>query len=157
MWGSRQYHEYYYGVPAQYATAVRPAYQAGGGYSGTVFLAGLTRRIDKVWVGAYVRYDYLGGVGVRGQPAVQAERLSRRRARDRLRVRRVVDQGVLRLLIGARAFLDLGARGRVVGREHAIAGPAGSMPRGTSFVASMPLIFTMSATGRKWLGRASPW
>ena len=68
MWGSRQYHEYYYGVPEQYATAARPAYQASGGYSGMVFLTGLTRRIDKVWVGAYVRYDYLGGVAFEDSP-----------------------------------------------------------------------------------------
>jgi outer membrane protein len=68
MWGSRQYHEYYYGVPDQYATAVRPSYQASGGYSGTVFLAGLTRRFEKFWVGAYVRYDYLGGVAFEDSP-----------------------------------------------------------------------------------------
>lgn len=68
MFGDNKYHAYYYSVASQFATPQRPAYEASGGYSGTIFLAGLTRRFDKVWVGGYVRYDNLSGVAFEDSP-----------------------------------------------------------------------------------------
>jgi outer membrane scaffolding protein for murein synthesis (MipA/OmpV family) len=73
LFGNRKYHEYFYGVPAANATPQRPAYQASGGYSGMVFLTGLTRRFDKVWVGGYVRYDWLGGAAFEDSPLLRRE------------------------------------------------------------------------------------
>jgi outer membrane scaffolding protein for murein synthesis (MipA/OmpV family) len=66
--GNAKYHAYYYSVATEFATPARPAYEAHGGYSGTVLLAGLTRRFDKVWVGGYVRYDNLSGVAFEDSP-----------------------------------------------------------------------------------------
>lgn len=68
LFGSRRYHDYFYSVDAAEARPDRAAYQASGGYSGTTFLAGLTRRFDKVWAGAYVRYDNLGGAAFEDSP-----------------------------------------------------------------------------------------
>jgi outer membrane scaffolding protein for murein synthesis (MipA/OmpV family) len=66
--GDQRYHSYYYSVASQYATPERPAYQAHGGYSGTILLAGLTRRFDRIWVGGYLRYDNLSGVAFEDSP-----------------------------------------------------------------------------------------
>ncbi len=68
LFGSQRYHEYFYGVPAANATPDRPAYEASSGYSGAVFLAGLSRRFDRFWVGGYVRYDNLSGVAFDDSP-----------------------------------------------------------------------------------------
>jgi outer membrane scaffolding protein for murein synthesis (MipA/OmpV family) len=59
IYATKKQHEYFYGVAPQYATAARPAYSAGGGYSGSQFLASLSKRYDRMWVGAFVRYDTL--------------------------------------------------------------------------------------------------
>jgi hypothetical protein len=48
-------------VDPQYATPTRPAYRASGGYSGTLALASLSRRFNRVWMGGFVRYDNLAG------------------------------------------------------------------------------------------------
>lgn len=54
---TRAYHQYYYGVSAPYATAERPAYSAGGGYSGLRMSASLSRRIGDIWLGVFARYE----------------------------------------------------------------------------------------------------
>jgi outer membrane scaffolding protein for murein synthesis (MipA/OmpV family) len=59
IYATRKQHDYFYGVAPEYATAARPAYSARSGYSGSQFLASLSRRFDKTWVGAFVRYDSL--------------------------------------------------------------------------------------------------
>lgn len=61
MFATSKYHQYFYGVDPQFATPVRPAFEASGGYSGSVALASLTRRIGRFWVGGFMRYDYLKG------------------------------------------------------------------------------------------------
>ena len=71
LFGTQKYHQYFYGVAPQYATPDRPAYEARGGYSGTTLLASLSRRIDKFWVGAYVRYDALSGAVFDSSPLVK--------------------------------------------------------------------------------------
>ena len=59
IYATRKQHDYFYSVAPEYASATRPAYAASGGYSGSQFLASLSRRFDKTWVGAFVRYDSL--------------------------------------------------------------------------------------------------
>lgn len=71
IFATRQRHSYYYDVAPQYATATRPAYQAGAGYSGTQFAASLTKRFDRFWVGAFMRYDNLNGAVFADSPLVK--------------------------------------------------------------------------------------
>ena len=71
LFGTQKYHEYFYGVPQQFATPDRPAYTAPGGYSGATFFASLSRHIGEFWVGAYVRYDNLSGAVFDQSPLVK--------------------------------------------------------------------------------------
>jgi MipA family protein len=68
LYGSERYHQYYYGVAPQFATAERPAYTASGGYSGLVTGGSLRRRFRSFWVGAFVRYDALEGAVFEDSP-----------------------------------------------------------------------------------------
>jgi outer membrane scaffolding protein for murein synthesis (MipA/OmpV family) len=70
IYATKKQHDYFYGVAPQYATATRPAYSASSGYSGTQFLASLSKRFDKTWVGAFVRYDTLRGATFIDSPLV---------------------------------------------------------------------------------------
>lgn len=71
LFATRRYNEYFYTVAPAYATAHRPAYEASGGYSGTQFLASLTKRSPRHWIGAYVRYDTLSAAVFGGSPLVK--------------------------------------------------------------------------------------
>jgi outer membrane scaffolding protein for murein synthesis (MipA/OmpV family) len=71
LFADRRYHEYFYTVAPQFATAARPTYQADGGYAGTQFISALSKRFPKFWVGAYVRYDTLSGATFEQSPLVQ--------------------------------------------------------------------------------------
>jgi outer membrane scaffolding protein for murein synthesis (MipA/OmpV family) len=63
LYGDRRYHDYFYGVAPRYATADRPAYQARAGYAGAQALVALSKRFPGYWIGAFARYDSLGGAG----------------------------------------------------------------------------------------------
>jgi outer membrane protein len=71
LFADRRYHEYFYAVAPQYATAQRPAYEPKGGYAGTQFLTSLTKRFPGYWVGSYVRYDTLSGAAFAASPLVK--------------------------------------------------------------------------------------
>jgi outer membrane scaffolding protein for murein synthesis (MipA/OmpV family) len=71
--GDRQYHDYFYGVPEELARPGRPAYEGRGGYSGTAFQMGVTRRIGRFWLGAFVRYDYLAGASFTDSPLFETD------------------------------------------------------------------------------------
>ncbi len=73
MYGSRSYHEYFYSVQPQYATATRPAYDAPGGYAGSQFIMALTKRYPKYWLGAFVRWDTLQGAVFKQSPLVKRD------------------------------------------------------------------------------------
>lgn len=73
LYGSGRYHDYFYSVEPQFATAGRPAYDARSGYSGAVALGSITRRFDKVWVGAFARYDSLKGAAFESSPLVRRD------------------------------------------------------------------------------------
>jgi len=70
IWATRRQHEFFYTVKPEYATAMRPAYQADGGYSGAKALVALSKRYDKTWVGFFVRYDSLSGAVFERSPLV---------------------------------------------------------------------------------------
>jgi outer membrane protein len=71
IFAQQRYHEYFYGVPDQFATATRPAYDATGGYSGSQAILATSKRFDNYWLGAYVRHDWLGGAAFVDSPLVQ--------------------------------------------------------------------------------------
>ncbi|CAG9167058.1 MipA/OmpV family protein [Cupriavidus respiraculi] len=71
LFATGRYHEYFYSVDQQFATAARPAYQASGGYSGSMALASLSKRFRHIWVGAFVRYDRLDGATFENSPLVR--------------------------------------------------------------------------------------
>jgi outer membrane scaffolding protein for murein synthesis (MipA/OmpV family) len=74
LYGSRRNHQYYYGVDPQFATPERPAYAAGGGYSGLAAAGSLRRRFRGFWVGAFARYDALQGAAFEASPLVKRSR-----------------------------------------------------------------------------------
>jgi outer membrane protein len=68
---SRRYNDYFYSVGAADANAARPRYDAPGGYAGSQFTAAVSRRFERTWVGAFLRYDTLGGASFENSPLVQ--------------------------------------------------------------------------------------
>jgi MipA family protein len=68
----RKYHDYFYSVDSEYATADRPEYRARGGYSGAHVLASLSKRFPGYWVGAYVRYDSLASATFADSPLMKS-------------------------------------------------------------------------------------
>lgn len=72
LFADRRYHGYFYDVGAADATAIRPAFQARGGYAGWRALAATSRRIGNAWVGAFLRYDDLRGAAFDASPLVRS-------------------------------------------------------------------------------------
>lgn len=73
MWATEAYHDYFYQVDSQYATANRPAYNAEGGYSGTRITVSTTRRFDRYWFGLFARYDNLRNTEFEDSPLLQKD------------------------------------------------------------------------------------
>ena len=59
IFADKKRHQHFYSVQSQYATVARPAYEARAGYAGTQFLAAVSKRYPRFWVGGFVRYDTL--------------------------------------------------------------------------------------------------
>jgi MipA family protein len=74
VFGDRRFHDHLYGVAPGEATAMRPAFEARGGYAGWLALAGASRRFASTWVGVFVRYDNMRGSVVRASPLVTTDR-----------------------------------------------------------------------------------
>jgi outer membrane protein len=72
QFATAKYHEYYYEVSPQYAVpGIRPAYDAHGGYSGSLLVAALSRRFDRIWFASFLRYDALSGAVFEDSPLVK--------------------------------------------------------------------------------------
>ena len=71
LFADHRYHDYFYSVAQQYATADRPAYEARAGYAGAEFLGALSKRYPSYWVGAYLRHDSLSGAAFDASPLVK--------------------------------------------------------------------------------------
>ncbi|MDY6824653.1 MAG: MipA/OmpV family protein [Thermodesulfobacteriota bacterium] len=71
IFADSRYHAYYYEVDPAYATPVRPAWKAEGGYSGTALVLSTARRFGNLWVGMFMRYDNLDGAAFVGSPLVE--------------------------------------------------------------------------------------
>lgn len=59
IWASEKYHDYFYEVSPQYATASRQSFNAQAGYSGSRLTLTLDKRFDKIFLGIFARYDDL--------------------------------------------------------------------------------------------------
>jgi outer membrane protein len=70
-YGDGRFHRYFYTVSPAYATPSRPAYDAPAGYNGMEFLAAVSKRFPRYWVGAFVRYDTLAGAAFVDSPLVR--------------------------------------------------------------------------------------
>lgn len=71
LYASEKYHEYYYEVAPEQASAARPAYDAARGYSGSRLTVSASRRFPRFWFGAFARYDRLSGAAFEGSPLVK--------------------------------------------------------------------------------------
>lgn len=75
IYGSDDYHDYYYSVAPRYATTDRPTYEAHGGYSGYMNNLTFSRQLNlgdiKTRVAFFVRYDNLRGVDFDTSPLYQ--------------------------------------------------------------------------------------
>ena len=71
LFGNKRYHNYFYGVAPQFATAERPAYEAGSGYAGMQWIVALSKRYPSYWVGGFVRADTLSGAVFEASPLVR--------------------------------------------------------------------------------------
>ena len=69
---SSGYHRYFYGVPAAYATALRPAYEARSGAGGWAATVLASRRFGNFWLGSYAQYDNLAGARFNASPLVRS-------------------------------------------------------------------------------------
>lgn len=73
MWGSEQYHDYFYQVDAAEATPGRPAYDASSGYAGGRLMATLYRREPRRLWSFYLLYDSVRGAVFDDSPLVESE------------------------------------------------------------------------------------
>ncbi len=71
LFGSRAYHDYFYGVRPEFVRAGRPAYDAKSGYAGLQFVAALSKRFENYWFGAFVKADSLHGSTFIDSPLVK--------------------------------------------------------------------------------------
>ncbi len=70
VFGSREQHDYFYGVAPQYATAARPVFDAKAGYAGMQVLSALWKRFPSFWIGGFARYDDVRGAVFENSPLV---------------------------------------------------------------------------------------
>ncbi|PKN36839.1 MAG: MipA/OmpV family protein [Deltaproteobacteria bacterium HGW-Deltaproteobacteria-2] len=73
MFADSGYHAYYYTVEPAYATPARPAYSAGGGYSGSTLTVGLGKSYKQFNFNAFVSTDFLQGASFEDSPLVKRE------------------------------------------------------------------------------------
>lgn len=71
VFGSRAYHDYFYGVRPELARADRPAFEAKGGYSGMQFVAALSKRFQSYWVGGFIKADNLQDAAFIDSPLIK--------------------------------------------------------------------------------------
>ena len=71
MFADSSYNTYFYTVEPAYATAARPAYSAGGGYSGSTLTVGLSKAYKQLIFHAFVSADFLDGAVYEESPLVK--------------------------------------------------------------------------------------
>lgn len=73
MFADSGYHEYFYEVQPSYATLSRPAYAAGGGYSGSTLTIGMSKSYRQFIFHAFISADFLQGACFEDSPLVKRE------------------------------------------------------------------------------------
>lgn len=74
IYADRRYHQYFYDVAPQYATATRPAYTASGGYSGMQYIFAFNKRDkDGRWMGGFMKWDDLKDAVFADSPLVKSK------------------------------------------------------------------------------------
>jgi outer membrane scaffolding protein for murein synthesis (MipA/OmpV family) len=71
IFATARHHRYFYSVAPEYATAARPAYDVGSGYSGTQLTISMSKRFSRYWIGGFVRADWLAGATFADSPLVE--------------------------------------------------------------------------------------
>ena len=71
LFGNQRFHAYYYSVAPQFATPLRPAYEADAGYGGLQFIGTLSKRFANYWVGGFVRAESLSDAVYADSPLVR--------------------------------------------------------------------------------------
>jgi len=71
IYTDRRYNQYFYAVDPMFATADRPAFNPSSGYGGTTLLAALSKRFPNFWVGAFAKWDSVGGAVFADSPLVK--------------------------------------------------------------------------------------
>lgn len=71
QFADRVYHDYFYEVAPSYATAARPEYHPGAGYSGSRLTLSLQKKWNTYWLGAFARFDSLQGAAFSDSPLMQ--------------------------------------------------------------------------------------
>jgi outer membrane scaffolding protein for murein synthesis (MipA/OmpV family) len=73
LYTDRSYNQYFYGVDPAFANAERPAFNPSGGYAGTQFIASLSRRYGRLWVGGFAKWDSVRGAVFADSPLVKSQ------------------------------------------------------------------------------------
>ena len=73
LYTDRSYNQYFYGVDPAFATAERPAFNPSGGYAGTQFIASLSRRYGRLWIGGFAKLDSVRGAVFADSPLVKSQ------------------------------------------------------------------------------------
>jgi len=73
MFADGAYHRYFYSVGPAYATASRPSYDAGGGYSGSALSIGLNKKMEPWIFNIFVSVDFLQGAVIEDSPLVKSK------------------------------------------------------------------------------------
>jgi len=73
MFAEGAYNRYYYSVEPVYATATRPSYDAGSGYSGSTLTIGLNKEFRQLIFNAFVSVDFLQGAVIEDSPLVKTK------------------------------------------------------------------------------------
>ena len=73
MFADSGYNAYFYTVEPAYATAERPAYSAGGGYSGSTLTVGLGKEYKQFIFNVFLSTDFLQGAVFEDSPLVKRD------------------------------------------------------------------------------------
>ena len=73
MFGDKRYHNYYYGVEPDFATAQRPTYLAESGYAGARATGSVSRRFKGMWLGGFARWDSVSGAVFEPSPLIRQQ------------------------------------------------------------------------------------
>ncbi len=71
LWASRGLNAHTYDVSPAQANSSRPAYSSAAGFAGWQATAGVSRRFERLWIGAYMRFDSVRGAVFEASPLVR--------------------------------------------------------------------------------------